>query len=929
MSFSNFHTIVRKKRRKEQIVKSLFVIFFIFIFTISILNISDSANQLNISEENDGIDEIIFNYDRNSLEVATDTSMLHNPYTKNLDMVRIFFENNYISSLDPDISTYFRYGDINGLITDDTIYSEDNLLIYNTLLKSELDQTEIFDTYLKLKSTPLWYEDTSEQFQYGFVKSVDNTTALVENSDRYLIDNLLPIFLLIDNIGENIDDLSIEGQKPYELIEEMFDLISSSEFWDSTNKGFAHHNSTSDKYSESNFFSILANLLIHRTYSQLGLDESDKILSYFLANQTMISMDSNMWDTIDKAYYCFADEDWSTLTSGQKNYHLDVNALAIITLLEFWIETGKESNSPYLLRAIELYNSISIDGHLWDDFNKLYYNIGRPAWILFDSSHDLRANALMLEACLKLFESTGNFTYYDRAVEIFESIENGFYDGVNNSYDFSLTNSTKNLNSNLYLQKSYLKASEIFSSTFLKSEYNVTEIIPNYIFAQDVMNLTSTYSFLKENQYYNPGNDSYVPFTVSYDIIDADIKYLFKYPNSTFLYQFENQTKAPEASHTLIHPIEESVPIGNGYYIYIWANKTYFNMAETLARFNIISGLINEKIEGLPDILFQGQIINVTILLNYTRIDDLTLTASLEGVDIIEYPSQELNFTASIELNVSFDLTAKFGVGLGPSEITFNFKRGNVTYLSIIKLIEIGYSFNYKHLIYQSKVVSDQDILVSLDLINFLPNATQSLNISFSGLLENTIETFIQEETINQDETKSVSYYLKTLEDLKNDTIRIEMNILQNATVYYTEELIIDIIPEFEIISIFFPDQIPQGASASLIIIIQNNKNVFESFSLSINGKDVQANIDQLSPGKNWITKNFIPTNNPYEFGTKTYRIVLKNSENGEIARFYFEVVLELSTFNLMIFYLLPSVIPIGIILYFLSKEIKHKKLRR
>ncbi|MHA2038717.1 MAG: hypothetical protein ACW972_07425 [Promethearchaeota archaeon] len=929
MSFSNFYSPTKKKWRKDQFVKSLFVFFFILIFAISFLNIKDSANQVNYSDEFNNTDENFLNHDKNSLEIATDTSMLQNPYTKYFDLVRTFFENNYITSLDPDVSTYFRYGDTNGIITDDTIYSEDNLFIYNSLFKSEFTQTQIFDTYLKLKSTPLWFEDTSEQFQYGFVKSVDNSTGLVKNSDRYLIDNLLPIFLLIDNIGDNIDDLSLEGQKPNELIEEIFDLIKSSEFWDDLNKGFSHHNATTEKYSESNFFSILANLLIHRTYNQLDLDESVKTFSYYLANQTMISMDTNMWDTIDKAYYHFADEDWSTISGGQKNYHLDVNALAIISLLEFWIGSGKGSNSPYLLRAIELYDSISIDGHLWDNANKLYINISRPSWILFDTDHDLKANALMLEACLKLFEFTGNFTYYDRAVEIYESIENGYYDSANNSYNFSLSDNAKNLKSNLNLHRSYQKASEIYSSTFLMSEYNLTDTTPDYLIDQDIMNITSVYSFSKDNYYYNPGSDSYVPFTVLHNITDAEINYIFKYPNNTFLYQFENQITDPNTSDTLLHPIEESLPLGNGYYVYIWANKTYFNMAENLTRFNVISGIINESIEGLPDILFQGQTVNITLLINNARSEDLNLTASLEGEDIVQYASQGLNFSASTQLNVSFDLTAKFGIIPGFSEITFNFKRGNIIYLSVKKILEIGYSFNYEHLIYQSKVVSGQDILVSLDLNNFLPNATQSLNISFSGLLENTIEAFTQEETINQDETKSVSYYLKTLDDIKNDSIRIEMNILQNATVYYSEELNIEVIPEFEIISISFPDQIPQGSSASLIIKIQNNKKVYENFTLSINGKDVQANIDQLSPGENWITKNFIPTINPYEFGTKTYRIILKDSENGEIARFYFEVVLELSPFNLMMFYLVPSVIPIGIILYFLSKEIKHKKLRR
>jgi hypothetical protein len=91
----------------------------------------------------------------------------------------------------------------------------------------------------------------------------------------------------------------------------------------------------------------------------------------------------------------------------------------------------------------------------------------------------------------------------------------------------------------------------------------------------------------------------------------------------------------------------------------------------------------------------------------------------------------------------------------------------------------------------------------------------------------------------------------------------------------------------------------------------------------------MQSNIDELIPGENRIEKKIIPTTNPYEFGTKTYRVILKDSEDNEIARFFFEITLELSTFNLIIFYVVPVIIPIGIILYFLHKQLKYKKLRR
>ena len=121
----------------------------------------------------------------------------------------------------------------------------------------------------------------------------------------------------------------------------------------------------------------------------------------------------------------------------------------------------------------------------------------------------------------------------------------------------------------------------------------------------------------------------------------------------------------------------------------------------------------------------------------------------------------------------------------------------------------------------------------------------------------------------------------------------------------------------------------PQGSNAYLIIVIQNNQENPEDFSLFINGKNTATNLPELITGENTLVVEFTPTINPYEFGIKKYKIVLKDSQDDEIERFYFEITIELSTLNLIIFYLAPILVPIGIILFFKNKDIKHKKLRR
>ncbi|MFW9879790.1 MAG: hypothetical protein ACFFG0_42490, partial [Candidatus Thorarchaeota archaeon] len=158
---------------------------------------------------------------------------------------------------------------------------------------------------------------------------------------------------------------------------------------------------------------------------------------------------------------------------------------------------------------------------------------------------------------------------------------------------------------------------------------------------------------------------------------------------------------------------------------------------------------------------------------------------------------------------------------------------------------------------------------------------------------------------------------------------RIKMSILINTTEYYSKIFDVELISKFEIISTSFPKSIQQGAPAYLIIVIQNNQQSSELFSLYINGVKYGTNIDELNTGENIITAVVTPTINPYEFGIKKYSVELKDSTDEYIALFYFEVSIEWSSLNLVLFYILPIIIPIGIILYFKNKEIKHKKLRR
>jgi len=926
-----FLNLFETGKRKKQSLKLLICLFFTFTILLNLLFITNIDNTINYSEDNFFTNYNNFENDStmNDLKTGSIISLLQDPFSKNFDQVRQFFENNYQSNLDFDIPVYYRYGDTNGTITDNSIFSEDNLLYYKSLMQPELNDIETYEIYLDLKDTTLWYEGNVDEYRYGFVKSIENITGEIINDKRFLIDNVIPIFLLIENIGNNINSFTIRGTTPRYSINEMFHLINSSQFWDDryNYNGFYLYNSSYTKYAESNFYAILANLLIHRTYQSLGLEQSIRDRAYELANLTIVDMVDKgyMWDATEKAFYHDANRNWDTTLAGQKDYHLRTNALGIITLLEFWVDSGMKNDSMYYQNAIDLYESLE---YLYD--NGLYKKIATPSWTsIFDHSKDLEDNALMMRACLKLFELTGNITYYNRALKIYNSFEDYFYDSTNTAYNFSFTNTTKSFHSNLKLAEAYLDAIKIYNSTILETAYNITGEVPNFIFNQDKMNLTSVYLFKKVGIYFNPENGSFGSYTIEYHITNFSINYIFKYPNGTFFYEFGAFIEDPQTSYTLLYDIQDTLPINNGYYIYLWANTTYFKLTDTIKLFNVNSGLVCESIQGLPRILYHGPIINVSINVNYSRTENLTLTASLEGPDIINYPPQEINFTAFQVIRIDFNLSTKFDAEPRSSEISFIIKKDNVIYLEIVEIIEIGYSFDYSNFLYQNKVVKGDHIIISMTLKNFLPNATQSLNVSFTGITEDCIEDSIQEEILNEKETRIVSYYLKTLDSLTNNTISIKMEILINTTKFYSRIFTVEIIPKFEILSATFPSTIPQGEVAYLIIIIQNNQEESETFSLYINNIKQKTNLIELIKGENLIMTTITPSINPYEFGIKKYRVVLKDSEDSDIALLYFELSLELSNLNLILFYILPIIVPIGFILYFKNKHIKHKKLRR
>ena len=143
--------------------------------------------------------------------------------------------------------------------------------------------------------------------------------------------------------GEKRDDAK-------EILETQFKLLNTSQFWDEPiYGGFFHYNNSDIKYAHENFLAVLANILWHR-YADANLTYKDESLDF--ASNTISNLSSNFWDSTFGGFHYKANQDWS-IYGGDNQKYLKTNALGIIALTEYYIETGSTNDT-----AIEMAETI-------------------------------------------------------------------------------------------------------------------------------------------------------------------------------------------------------------------------------------------------------------------------------------------------------------------------------------------------------------------------------------------------------------------------------------------------------------------------------------------------------------------------------------------------------------------------------------------
>ncbi|MHA1356940.1 MAG: AGE family epimerase/isomerase [Candidatus Helarchaeota archaeon] len=270
-----------------------------------------------------------------------------------------------------------------------------NIFVVYTLLK--LAQVTGLGDYLTLSNLTMHslYETA---FSNAFVEN-----ASAEEHTYYTETNALGILALMKLYEETGDSSFLKK------VNETWFFLKEN-LWDSNMQGY--NTSTDDPFTKNllgNCLMTWANLEIANSNSSIF--DSIRINASLYANLTLNLINQFMWDPVNTAYYFNASADWAPITSGNTVKRTYENVIMIQTLLNYNQFYPNNSNKTIYDERINQTIRFLLD-NLWDsDVGGFYYGAAENG-TQQDTDKYVFGNNWAILALLKLYEVTGNFSYY-------------------------------------------------------------------------------------------------------------------------------------------------------------------------------------------------------------------------------------------------------------------------------------------------------------------------------------------------------------------------------------------------------------------------------------------------------------------------------------------------------------------------------------
>ncbi len=850
-------------------------------------------------------------------------NVLNSPFFENTTSISDWLKNEIIDNStvqdNPGFPMYFSETSQDGnTITNDNHYFEDFAVFLDGLVylldmsKSEISQ--YFDTY---RYSEFWDSNVSQQGYYSWVNSdwSDNSTVKELNGNAQIILTFID-WLISDQ--SNIETYNVDN-----YISNQWD-VQNDLFYDSTHEVYNHSTSDHSKFAKDQFIASIAGFLIDR--ANHGDLESAKLNAFTIADDIMKYMISSPFFSMDSFQYR-RDSDIPSVGTGLDEFKfLETNAYAIWALSEWYIELGTpEKGDQKYADTIEIAEKIflTLNNTLWNETYSLFMNGMTKFNGLYDQTIFLKDNSIMLMAMQKLFEVTGNFTYYKVCMDMFNGIQNHFKDPNYGSYYTWINslsspeiNTNKSLNTHSYLFRSLNSLSSLSERINSNMTTNATEFIKK---ESKSVNITAEYFFDLYSYYEQPQPDAEINFSVP--IENADFFFSVRFPNGTLAYNV-TQSGDENGTASIEFPILDDYPLGD-YTVDMYANYTGILTSFNKISFSLIPGFSVQEYTLESESIRAGSSTSLNISINNTRIDNLTVSINLNGTNFANQTSEQVLLNGTLN-NFTYDIVALADASFGPTSLLLEIMNDTSLNYTLEIPIMILSSIEIERIEQDAYVFHEFDFNIIVELQNIV-NISQTVDISISGEFVTDIEV---SQLLLSEESVLILVKTQISTNAPYGEITYNMNITRasDGNIIFNEDFISTVKIPLDILFLDVPDVSYHGKESQASCYIMNNLKSSQNISIFVDNETIKSNLT-LIPGENLVDIPFGQKfMNSYEFGNKYYLIEIVDSNGNKIYEQLITTELKASVGSILLNYALPLIIPIAGIVVVRHMALENKK---
>ena len=309
------------------------------------------------------------------------------------------------------VGNFYHEVDEAGVLVDGAHYTEEYMHYLGGTYKLFFTMPLMWKTaYTIINSTPA-YNSTDHAFYSWASQEWDSVSG-----EYMLVDNALPIIYLAGMCT------TLEPELPNTyggeiIVKQHWDTINLK-FWDQGRNLYNYSSTDGSKVVRSELIAAIANLMIHRT--NIGIDDAIRTNAFIRGNDVIESLIVNHFYNNPSGYFEYSKS--ADLSTGDNHMDLETNAWGTLALVELFVEGNQENET--IIQMAERVAQSTRDVLLNSTYGLLMEKAFMSPTSIADATLSLKSNAVMMQAYIKLFEATGNLTYFNGLINRSQKLKN-------------------------------------------------------------------------------------------------------------------------------------------------------------------------------------------------------------------------------------------------------------------------------------------------------------------------------------------------------------------------------------------------------------------------------------------------------------------------------------------------------------------------